>query len=940
MALYRETATGFLVDYASAPGAGYTAITSLPTTTTQAKADWWRVLDTFGQTSAWHPSASGTTQDAGSELLALLLTKDSALIASDANGNVTDGFLTAQTLVKVMRGTQDATLTDGWTFSKTDANCTSTLTLVNGVWTVQLTAATASSGYVRITATRTGSTTLTKDFTWAKAVRGIDGVIGSSGIVIDLSNESHAVPTAFDGSGGNFTGCATTATIYLGAADDSANWTFAAPTVTGGITGTVSNSNRTYTVAGMTADTGTVTFTATRSGYATQTAVFTVTKAKGGADGTPATVYRLAVSHAVVQKSAAGLYNPTVLNFAAWKRIGNGSEAAYSGRFSISTQATAGGAWTTLPVIDGYTSTDYTVPAGVVAVRCQLWLAGTTTVLDQETIPVVTDGTSGIMLDLDNEAHTIATDSTGANGDYTGCTSTATVYMGGVNDSASWTFSWSPASSSSGITYALSNSNRTVTVSNFLPAATKVGALTCTATKGSTTVTTVFTITKAFAGTNGAPATVYRLALSHSAIQKSAAGAYNPTTLTLNGYSKTGTAAETAYSGRFVIATQATAGGAWTTQYTSASNQSTYTYTIPVSIVAVRCQLTEAGGTGVVFDQETVPIVSDGATGSPGNPGAAGIRGSVTVVLSGTSWIDSVAWNGVVSKTGTTPVPADIVTIADAASGFAQTRFYTGPVTGVTSPGTGYWQTATAYINGNLLVNGTVGASQIAAGAITAGSAIIADGAITSAKIANATITDANVANLSASKLTAGTINADVITVTNLEADNIKVGGVMTGNLAANAATVVESYFTTATTNVTIPSSWPAVGYVESADLITLACEAVPSGTRRIVQFQCSLYHADANPGWVQIWLNRVGDAVSDGYNVDPGGRLCLFDAYSTQQSLTKITASWRVSSTASADTYRVFMWFRNSTNTNMQWNTTAAPKITDKNLIIFTSKR
>lgn len=56
MALYLETATGFIGEYASNPGAGYSLISAQPTDTVANRAAWWRGIDLLGgQTSQWHP---------------------------------------------------------------------------------------------------------------------------------------------------------------------------------------------------------------------------------------------------------------------------------------------------------------------------------------------------------------------------------------------------------------------------------------------------------------------------------------------------------------------------------------------------------------------------------------------------------------------------------------------------------------------------------------------------------------------------------------------------------------------------------------------------------------------------------------------------------------------------------------------------------------------
>ena len=112
----------------------------------------------------------------------------------------------------------------------------------------------------------------------------------------------------------------------------------------------------------------------------------------------------------------------------------------------------------------------------------------------------------------------------------------------------------------------------------------------------------------------GTSATDYELLVSHSAISKAVSGTYNPTTITLSAKYHTGSSNLADYAGRFKVETTAD-NTTWTVVYTSSSNQNTYTYTIPSSIIAVRCSLYMAGGTSVLLDQQTVPIVNDGATG-------------------------------------------------------------------------------------------------------------------------------------------------------------------------------------------------------------------------------------------------------------------------------------------------------------------------------------
>jgi hypothetical protein len=187
MALYRETATGFVQEYASNPGAGYTLISTMPTTSINARAEWWRDLDKWNQTSAWHPSLGSTAQDPNDNFLQIVFTNDSALVSSDANGNVTDGFLGATTQVRVMRGSQNVTLTEGWSFGLAKSPDVPAFTYTwtgTDVRTLQITGfpTDTTSGYIRITATRTGSTTQVKDFKILKVIKGTDGTNGSNGV--------------------------------------------------------------------------------------------------------------------------------------------------------------------------------------------------------------------------------------------------------------------------------------------------------------------------------------------------------------------------------------------------------------------------------------------------------------------------------------------------------------------------------------------------------------------------------------------------------------------------------------------------------------------------------------------------------------------------------------------------------------------------------------
>lgn len=102
------------------------------------------------------------------------------------------------------------------------------------------------------------------------------------GVSILLSSTSTVVPTDDLGNAGNFSGCTTSVKVMNGKDDVTSSYQIT-PVSSVGVTG--SYSNGVYTVTGMSSDVGTVDFTATRFGFETLTARWTITKAKRGAEG-------------------------------------------------------------------------------------------------------------------------------------------------------------------------------------------------------------------------------------------------------------------------------------------------------------------------------------------------------------------------------------------------------------------------------------------------------------------------------------------------------------------------------------------------------------------------------------------------------------------------------------------------------------------------------
>lgn len=121
------------------------------------------------------------------------------------------------------------------------------------------------------------------------------------------------------------------------------------------------------------------------------------TGAKGdkGDTGDAAYNYELLCSPSAVSK-ASSADTPAAVAFSARRSQGTGAPAGYAGRFVIATSAD-GSAWTTR-----YTSQadesgkTYTAPSDAKYIRCQLYLSGgTSTLLDTQTVPVISDGAAG-----------------------------------------------------------------------------------------------------------------------------------------------------------------------------------------------------------------------------------------------------------------------------------------------------------------------------------------------------------------------------------------------------------------------------------------------------------------------------------------------------------------------------------------------------------------
>lgn len=172
-------------------------------------------------------------------------------------------------------------------------------------------------------------------------------------------------------------------------------------------------------------------------------------------------------------------------------------------------------------------------------------------------------------------------------------------------------------------------------------------------------------------GATGASSVTYSLIVSNLAIIKDKDGNLSPSSITVTAKSQTGSNAMANYTGRIKIETT-TNNSTWTSRINE--DASTKTYTIPADTVAIRCSLYLNGGTTTLLDQQTIPVVSDGADGTNGTNGAD----AYTVILTNenhtftgntTSALASEIECNVIAYKGATQVAATIGTITGQPTG-------------------------------------------------------------------------------------------------------------------------------------------------------------------------------------------------------------------------------------------------------------------------------
>lgn len=153
----------------------------------------------------------------------------------------------------------------------------------------------------------------------------------TNGVNATLTLSTVALPSDAAGNVTSFVTAATTISIYVNGADDTANWTVTPSTSTGMTSG---GSRPTFTITALSAayDTGTLTLTCTKAGFPTVTKTFTVSKAKAGATGSAGATGATGAAGATGAPGTAGIQSAAarVYQWAASIPAGPSGAATYT----------------------------------------------------------------------------------------------------------------------------------------------------------------------------------------------------------------------------------------------------------------------------------------------------------------------------------------------------------------------------------------------------------------------------------------------------------------------------------------------------------------------------------------------------------------------------------------------------------------------------------
>lgn len=235
-------------------------------------------------------------------------------------------------------------------------------------------------------------------------------------------------------------------------------------------------------------------------------------------------------------------------------------------------------------------------------------------------------GTDTVSAVLSNENHLVPVDSKGNVKSWVGAETSITIYEGGEDVTSKWnvavTYGTGLTASYDPVTHVMKPSALTTDAS--------YAEFKCTRSNYASIIKR-YTITKQYAGSDGADAVVYQLDSNVLAINLDKNQQFNPSNIVFTAYKKVGSSGtKSNYNGRFIIE-ESTNGTTFTPKYTSGTDEYTKTYTPSANnITAIKCSLYQAGATTTLLDSQTIVVVNDGTNGTDGKPGTNGVSVVVT----------------------------------------------------------------------------------------------------------------------------------------------------------------------------------------------------------------------------------------------------------------------------------------------------------------------
>lgn len=210
---------------------------------------------------------------------------------------------------------------------------------------------------------------------------------------VSLSNDYQGIPTDANGNYSTFPECKTIATVFFGSNDISSQASYSI-SKSSSVTGNWNLSTRTYTITGLSEDSGWVDITASYfSGALKATKRFSVVKQK---QGQPGRTFFIEPSATILKRTKDNAISPSQISFSAYYRDGDSATRySYSGRWIIDTTSN-GSSYTEIyrsSSNESSVSRSLTgISSSVIQIRARLYASGGfTTMIDSQSVTIVND---------------------------------------------------------------------------------------------------------------------------------------------------------------------------------------------------------------------------------------------------------------------------------------------------------------------------------------------------------------------------------------------------------------------------------------------------------------------------------------------------------------------------------------------------------------------